>query len=85
MLHAKVITVDRAIAMVGSANLNYRSMNKDEECCVVLLSGDIAKSLNERFDDDCRHSDEQDAHDFRCRSAFLRLQERCARLIKEQL
>ncbi len=85
MLHAKVITVDSAVAMVGSANLNYRSMNKDEECCVVMLSGEIAKSLDERFDDDCRHSAEQDTNAFKTRSAFVRLQERCARLIKEQL
>lgn len=85
MLHAKVVTMDSAVAMIGSANLNYRSMNKDEECCVVMLSRDIAKSIDERFDDDCRQSDEQEARDFRSRGAFLRLQERCARLIKEQL
>lgn len=85
MLHAKVMTVDSEVAMIGSANLNYRSMNKDEECCVVMLSGELAKSLDERFDDDCRQSVEQAVSDFKSRSAFLRLQERCARLIKEQL
>ncbi len=85
MLHAKVMTVDSEVAMIGSANLNYRSMNKDEECCVVMLSDELAKSLDERFDDDCRQSDEQDTDDFKSRGAFLRLQERCARLLKEQL
>lgn len=85
MLHAKVITVDCAIAMVGSANLNYRSMNKDEECCVVIESDAIVKGLDERFDEDCQPSDEQDAKAFRSRSRFLRLQERGARLIHEQL
>ncbi len=85
MLHAKLLTVDAAIAMVGSANLNYRSMNKDEECCVVIDSDAIANTLDERFDDDCRHAEEQDAQAFRSRGAFVRLQERFARLIKEQL
>jgi cardiolipin synthase len=85
MLHAKVITVDSNVAMIGSANLNFRSMNKDEECCVVMLSGDIAQELDDRFDDDCRDAEEQLADDWKSRSRFLRLQERCARLIKEQV
>ncbi len=85
MLHAKLITVDGALAMVGSANLNFRSMNKDEECCVVIESNEIAQSLDERFDEDCQHGDEQDAEEFRNRGAVVRIQERFARLIKEQL
>lgn len=85
MLHAKIVTVDSTASMIGSPNLNYRSMGKDEECCVVMLSPDIAHALDSRFDDDCAGAEEQSAEHWKNRGAWLRVKERCARLIAEQL
>ncbi len=36
MLHAKVIVVDRSLAMVGSANLDMRSLYLDYEVMALL-------------------------------------------------
>ncbi len=35
MMHAKIVTVDGALAMFGSANFNYRSLRKDDELIVT--------------------------------------------------
>ncbi len=58
MLHAKVITVDREVAIVGSANLNHRSLQIDEEVDVVLLDTEVVARLDAQTDDDLRRSEE---------------------------
>lgn len=85
MLHAKALTVDSSLVVIGSPNLNFRSMGKDEECSVVLLSSVIANQLDERFDDDCRFADEQDGEQWARRGSWQRFKERCCQLIEEQL
>ena len=66
MLHAKVITVDAAVAVVGSANLNHRSLQHDEEVDVVLFDADLVAELDAHTDADlarCKRitSDDLDA------------------------
>ena len=56
MMHAKVITVDGVIATVGSANLNRRSMQFDEETNVVIFDPDVVGVLDRHLDDDHRNS-----------------------------
>lgn len=85
MLHAKALTVDSSLVVIGSPNLNFRSMGKDEECSVVMLSSQLANQLDERFDEDCRLADEQDAEQWARRGWWQRLKERCCQLIEEQL
>jgi cardiolipin synthase A/B len=85
VLHAKVIMVDSNIACIGSANLNHRSMAKDEECCIVALSDAVARQLERRFDEDCDDAELCTARDWARRGLKLRLKERLSRLIKEQL
>ena len=58
MLHAKVLTVDGELAVVGSANLNHRSLRIDEEVDVVLLDPDVVARLDTDTDDDLRRSEE---------------------------
>jgi cardiolipin synthase len=63
MLHAKVTTVDRALAVVGSANLNHRSLQHDEEVDVVLLDPDLVAELDAHTDADltrCRRITSED-------------------------
>ena len=50
MLHAKVMTVDEHIAVVGSANFNSRSMSLDEEINVVLIDDVTASTLDQQFE-----------------------------------
>jgi len=85
LLHTKVLTVDKVVSCVGSANLNHRSLGKDEECCVVSISGPLCQTLDEHFESDCERSNELDAREWAERGALVRLQERAARLFLEQL
>jgi cardiolipin synthase A/B len=52
MLHAKVLTVDGEVGVVGSANLNHRSLQLDEEVDVVLLDPEVTAHLDGDTDDD---------------------------------
>lgn len=85
MLHTKTITVDAEIACVGSANLNHRSVSKDEECCVIALCGDTARTLDQHFVEDCELAEAYDLSSWDKRGAFVRAQEWFAGLLIDQL
>ncbi|TQV78809.1 cardiolipin synthase B [Exilibacterium tricleocarpae] len=85
MLHAKLMTVDGTLACVGSANLNHRSLGKDEECCAVVLSPALAAELESDFIADCSHAEQLTLAAWKGRSTWLRAKERLARLLIEQL
>jgi cardiolipin synthase len=56
MLHAKIATVDGLVAVIGSANMNRRSMAHDEEVVLVVLDDRVTAQLDGHFDDDLRRS-----------------------------
>src|SRR5579859_3138696 len=56
MLHAKLMTVDGILANVGSANLNGRSVNLDEEINLVAMGPKLVGILNGHFDEDLDRS-----------------------------
>ena len=52
MLHAKVLTVDGLASVVGSANMNRRSMSHDEEVVMSVLDPAVTRRLEADFDDE---------------------------------
>ena len=50
MLHAKVLTMDGIASVVGSANMNRRSMHHDEEVVMSVLDPAITRRLEDDFD-----------------------------------
>ena len=50
MLHAKVLTVDGIASVVGSANMNRRSMHHDEEVVMSVLDPSVTRRLEDDFD-----------------------------------
>ena len=50
MLHAKVMTVDGVASVIGSANMNRRSMQHDEEVVLSVLDPEVARRLEDDFD-----------------------------------
>ena len=48
-VHSKIMTVDDRLAIVGSANLNGRSMRWDTELCVRVRSTEFATDLKRRL------------------------------------
>lgn len=85
MLHSKLILVDDEVCCLGSANMNHRSLSKDEECCVVALSADLNNTLIREYEKDCADSDTLSLTDWQARSWWQRQQERLAGLLVEQL
>ena len=57
MLHAKIMTVDGIIANIGSANLNARSTELDEEINLVAFDPELVRVLDRQFDDDLERSE----------------------------
>ncbi|MEU3901355.1 phospholipase D-like domain-containing protein [Streptomyces sp. NPDC045251] len=56
MMHAKVITVDRTAALVGSTNFNRRSLAHDEEVMLAVLDEGFTATLDAHFDADMAES-----------------------------
>jgi phosphatidylserine/phosphatidylglycerophosphate/cardiolipin synthase-like enzyme len=48
-VHAKLAIIDDAFTTLGSANINYRSMNVDSEINIALENGQIATGLREQL------------------------------------
>jgi len=56
ILHAKTLTVDDDISLVGSTNLDFRSIEFNLEIGAVVRSGAFAAQLNALFDHDMRYA-----------------------------
>jgi cardiolipin synthase len=72
MMHAKTMLIDDW-GLVGSSNLNHRSLFHDLEADVVLGSVDAGHSLEEQFQQDCLRSREVTLHTWRERSWIERM------------
>ncbi|MCD9622515.1 phospholipase D-like domain-containing protein [Rhabdothermincola salaria] len=57
MLHTKVITVDGETAVIGSANMNGRSMERDDEVSLVIHDAGLTARLDQDFDEDLERSE----------------------------
>lgn len=60
MLHAKILTLDGLVTMIGSANFNQRSTSLDEEVDIVAFDHDVTAELDADFDADLKSSEEID-------------------------
>ena len=56
MMHTKALLVDGEVAMVGSINVNRRSVKKDEEIALTILDKDITATLEQHFEEDVKQS-----------------------------
>ena len=84
MMHAKVVVIDGVWSVVGSANMDERSMELNEENVLAIrdtaLAGDIERSLLQDFE----HSKEFELERWRRRPRYRRLLERISRAAIEQ-
>ena len=56
MLHAKVLTIDGEVGVVGTANLNARSMSLDQEIELVVADQRVVAELDRDLDADIARS-----------------------------
>jgi cardiolipin synthase len=85
MLHAKVMTVDCVAANIGSANLNARSTELDEEINLVAFDPALVKILDEQFDDDLERSEAIVPGRWEDRSIAQRALERAAGVFRHEI
>ncbi|MFJ1755518.1 phosphatidylserine/phosphatidylglycerophosphate/cardiolipin synthase family protein [Kitasatospora sp. NPDC088134] len=57
MMHAKVLTVDGVVSVVGSANFNRRSLDHDEEVVLAVVDEEFTARLDRDFDRDLTRSE----------------------------
>lgn len=85
MMHAKVVLVDDRWAMVGSANLDNRSLRLNFEVSCLLYSRDLIDELAQQFQRDLADSIPLNPVAFLQRAFLLRLTENACRLFSPVL
>lgn len=84
-VHSKTLIIDGEYASVGSANLDYRSLQLCFEANVVLYNYDIAQKLRNDFIKDLKLSRALTLERYEQRSKIVRFKEGLARLIAPML
>lgn len=56
MLHTKVMIIDGTAALVGSSNVNRRSLDHDEEVAMVVIDEPTVATLQQHFAEDLERS-----------------------------
>lgn len=80
-LHQKVVLVDEALASVGSANLDNRSLRLNFEITAIVADQGFAAQVQAMLEEDFRHARRTGAADLRARSRPFRWAVRAARLL----
>ncbi len=75
MVHAKTFAVDGIWCAVGSANFDNRSMSLNDEVILMMRAPDLARRLDDRFQEDLELATELELETFRQRGAFERAKE----------
>jgi len=85
MLHTKIMVVDGAAALVGSSNVNRRSLEHDEEVAMVVIDQASVDLLDQQFLEDLQHSREIDLSRWERRSGPQRTLETAVIAIRRWL
>ena len=84
MMHAKTVVVDGAWSVVGSANLDERSMELNEENILGIADRDFAGAVEKGVAADLERSREIHLDEWRKRPIYKRIFERGAKALIEQ-
>lgn len=85
MMHSKLVLVDDCWAMVGSANLDNRSLRLDFEAGVALFAPALVAELESAYLRDLEESVPLDGHVFASRSLAAKVLENACRLLAPAL
>ena len=67
-MHAKVAWNERGDIILGSANMDEKSLSSNFECCLQIQNQELAQSLQRAFETDQCYSQLQTRKTLRCRS-----------------
>jgi cardiolipin synthase len=82
LIHAKIITSDDTTSLIGSANLNFRSLYHDEEFSLLVRGPKLAAQLGEQFRCDLQQAPEITRQRWAHRRAPERLRQATASLAR---
>lgn len=80
-VHAKSMIIDDNLAVVGSANMDYRSFDLNFEVNAMLFGKKIAGQLQTAFNYDLQQSSEINANEWLNRPRYIHLWEKLVRLL----
>lgn len=80
-IHAKTMVIDDNLAIIGSANMDYRSFDLNFEVNAMVYSKEITKQLTAVFEKDLNDSELIDAEQWLNRPKYMKLWERMVRLL----
>jgi cardiolipin synthase A/B len=84
MMHAKTVVVDDGWTLVGSANMDERSMEINEENLLGIAEAGFARAVVEGIERDLTRSKEIRLEEWRRRPAYKRVLEKAALILIEQ-
>ena len=84
MIHAKHVVIDGKFSVVGSANMDIRSKELNEENILALLDTEFAKAMEDTFLADLERATQIDPEQWRRRGIGARILERVSRIFAEQ-
>ncbi|HTQ79851.1 MAG TPA: phospholipase D-like domain-containing protein, partial [Thermoanaerobaculia bacterium] len=85
ILHAKTMVADGLVSVIGSTNLDFRSLVFNAECNLVILDPATGMRMEHAFLADLAHSIEIDLGFWRSRSLQHQVGDRLARLLSPLL
>src|SRR5690606_27780416 len=80
-IHAKTLVSDNKIAVVGTANMDYRSFDLNFEVNAIVYDKEIANQLRTIFFQDLKDAKKIDPKVWKKRSVFTKMFEKTVRLI----
>ena len=84
-VHAKTLVADRCLAIVGTANLDYRSFDLNFEVNAIVYDKEIAGELADNFEKGMKDSDEIEINAWLNRPKHVQFIEKIVRLISPML
>ena len=85
MLHAKTVTIDGVWSTVGTSNLDWWSIARDNEVNAIILSHSFGGEMNRIFRSDFESSRQIDLDQWKRRGLCERVEETAARMIEPLL
>lgn len=84
MIHQKLMVVDRRWSVVGSANMDVRSKELNQENVLGIRDAGFARQVEEVFFHDLRSAREMDLDEWRRRPRWQRIRDRVSLVFEEQ-
>lgn len=84
-VHSKTIVIDSDLAIVGTANMDFRSFDLNFEVNALIYDCELADQLRKSFYSDLEDSDKVEIEKWKKRPVYMQLMDRIVRLVSPLL